>query len=467
MKENTNRSWIFILGILLIAAAVVVFFALPRMFPSAQAAVPQNYQTVKVEKGGLTDYVSATGKVRSNQTATLVWQTNGIVDKVNYSKGQVVNAKAVLAELEQTSLSQAIIMAQADLVTAQKALDDLLNTNLARANAGLAVVRAEKALDDAKKDRDSKQYQRASQETIDIARANLIQAKDSLDKAQTNYDKNKNRNQNDLVYAAALSMLATAQQRYDRADYNYRYVSGLPSALDIQEADALVAQAEAQVLSAKREWERVKDGPNDQDVSAAEARVAGIQATLNLAHISAPFTGTLTVVNSKVGDQITPGTLAFQLDDLTHLYVDVDVSEVDIDRVSLGQPVTMTLETSSAREIQGTITDIAPVGRTVSGTVYFTVTVEINDPGDDVHPGMTVSAKIVTSQLQGVLLVPNRAIYTLNGKRVVYLLQNGRPVPVEVALGVSTNTQTEITAGAVKEGDLVVLNPAESAGSQP
>jgi multidrug efflux pump subunit AcrA (membrane-fusion protein) len=127
----------------------------------------------------------------------------------------------------------------------------------------------------------------------------------------------------------------------------------------------------------------------------------------------------------------------------------------------------MSLERSSGQEIQGVITDIAPVGRTVSGTVYFTVTVEITDPGDDVHPGMTAQAKIVTDQLQGVLLVPNRAIHTLNGKRVLYLLQNGRPVPVEVALGVAANTQTEIVAGAVKEGDLVVLNPAESAGSQP
>jgi HlyD family secretion protein len=467
MKENANRSWIWILGILVIAAVVIAFLALPRMLAPAEAAVAQNYQTVKVERGNVSDYVSATGKVRSNQTATLVWQTNGIVEKVNFSKGQVVNAKSILAELEQTSLSQAIIMAQADLVTAQKALDDLLNTNLARANAGLAVVKAEQTLDDRKKDRDSKQYQRASQQTIDIARANLIQAKDALDKAETNYDKNKNRNQDDLVYAAALSMLATAQQRYDRADYNYRYVSGLPDALDIQEADALVEQAEAQVLSAKREWERVKDGPNDQDVVAAEARVAGIQATINLAHISAPFTGTLTVVNSKVGDQITPGMVAIQIDDLTHLYVDVDVSEQDIDRVSLGQAVSMTLETSSGAEIQGTITDIAPVGRTVSGTVYFTVTVEITDPGDAVHPGMTAQAKILTNQLQGVLLVPNRAIQTLNGKRVVYLLKNGRPAPVEVALGVVTNTQTEIVAGAVKEGDLLVLNPAESIGSQP
>ena len=51
MNEKPNRSWVFILGILLIAAAVVVFFALPRMSPTAQAAVPQSYQTVKVEKG--------------------------------------------------------------------------------------------------------------------------------------------------------------------------------------------------------------------------------------------------------------------------------------------------------------------------------------------------------------------------------------------------------------------------------
>jgi multidrug efflux pump subunit AcrA (membrane-fusion protein) len=215
---------------------VVAFFALPRMFPTAQAAVPRSYQTVNVEKGSLAEYVSAVGKVRSNQTTILVWQTNGIVEKVNYSKGQVVNAKAVLAELEQTSLSQAIIMAQADLVRRRKRRP--VNTT---ARAWLAVVGPKVWMTS----RTAKAATARQPQTIDIARANLIRPS-CADQAETNYDKNKNRNQDDLVTPPPV-MLATAQQKYTAPITLPLRFCPLP---DIQEV-TLVAQA-SKVLSATR-----------------------------------------------------------------------------------------------------------------------------------------------------------------------------------------------------------------------
>ena len=457
--KKSSKGWFIAIGAVIVLAAVA-FLVVPRVLANQSNSALSGYQTAKVSRGDLTAFVGATGTVRSSQSTVLSWQTTGTIDKVNVAMRQVVQANTVLAELDPGSLPQAVIMAQADLVSSQKALDTLMTSSTDRANAQLALVKAQKAVDDADKKRQSLQFQRASQQTIDIARANLIQAKSALDDAAAIYNRNKSRSSDDPVYAAALSQYAAAQQRYDQANYNLQYVQGLPSPLDIQEADANLEVARAQLQSAKQDWERVKDGPNEQDVAAAQARVAAAQATLNMVRLTAPFTGTITAVNNKPGDQAAPGMAAFQLDDLSKLYIDMAVSEVDIDRIQTGQPVTLTLDAVQDKQFQGTVSDISPVASAdKSGAVNFTVTVEITDKSQQIRPGMTAAANIAVSQLKNVLLVPNRAIRTQNGKRIVYIAQNGVPTPVEITLGSSSNTSSEVIKGDIKEGDEIILNP--------
>jgi HlyD family secretion protein len=461
MKKSILIRLIVLILLLSGGTAAYFFWWLPRQQQAASAAqtpVPVTYQTVQVRKGQQSHTVASTGAVRSKQTALLAWQTSGTVSQVNGVFEQVVQAKAVLAALERTSLPQSVIMAQADLVTAQKNLDTLLQSSQARANAELALVKAQKALDDAKDDRRSLLYQRASPETIDLTRARLIAANDALDKAEDFFDGHSS-DPKSLTYATALSQLAKARQDQIRAQYNLNYAADLPDPLDIEEADAKIKVADANVLQAKLDWERVKDGPNQDDVAAAEARVAAAQATINLARITAPFTGTLNLVNAKVGDQITPGVVAFQLDDLSHLYLDVAVSEDDIQRVQVGQAVQLTLDSLPGKEYAGTVTEIGAVGKTTAGTVNFTVTVEISQPGSEIKPGMTASVTITAGQARTALLISTRALRTQDGQRVVYLLKDGTPIPVAVLTGASQNGETVIEAGEVKEGDLIVVNP--------
>jgi HlyD family secretion protein len=458
MKKKSNRRWFLILaGILVLAVAG--YFAYPLVVPGAGATGQSTFQTQPVRKGNLTAFVGATGTVRSNQTAVLAWATSGIVEKILVQKGQQIPADTSLAELEQTSLPQAIIMAQSDLVTAQRALDDLLTSNEARANAEIAMLQAQKALDDAEKARKSKQFQRASQNTIDIAQANLTLAEQSLGDAEEIYNRNQNRSRDDPIYAAALSQLASARQIRDRAKYNLLYAQGLPSPLDVQQADANVDLAKAQLLTAKRAWERVKDGPNPDDVAAAEAHVAALQATLNMARLTAPFTGTITAINTKSGDQVAMGTVAFQLDDLSHLYLDVAVNEDEISQVQVGQPAAVSLDALPGKEFSGVVTEVAAVGKPTAGTVNFIVTVEIQSPGAEIKPGMTSSVVITTGESASTLLVPARAIYALDGQPVVYLLKDGRLAPVAVAAGPTSGADRIITSGSIKSDDLVVLNP--------
>jgi multidrug efflux pump subunit AcrA (membrane-fusion protein) len=77
---------------------------------------------------------------------------------------------------------------------------------------------------------------------------------------------------------------------------------------------------------------------------------------------------------------------------------------------------------------------------------------------------MTVAVNIVTKQIKDQLLVPNRAVRSANGQRVVYILKNGQIQPVNVSLGASSDSQSVVTGGQLKEGDLIVLNPPATFG---
>ena len=292
-------------------------------------------QTVDAGTGPLTATVGATGTVHANQSTILTFQTSGTVEDVNVALGDLVQDDEILATLEQTSLSAQVVMAEADLVSAKRALEDLLNSDAARASAQHTLAQAQDALKDAEYMRTVRQEgNRASQETLDAARANLILAQSEVDLAKAQYDSLSGLPEDNAGRALALSKLADARRKRDAAQRNLNWYTGHPTAVEQALLDADVALAEARLADAEREWERLKDGPDPDDIAAAKARVAAAEATLALSYIKAPFSGTVTSVEVVSGDQVGPGTVAFRLEDLSRLLIDVDISEVDINRIA-------------------------------------------------------------------------------------------------------------------------------------
>ncbi len=474
-----------------------------------QQALLASLQTLPLEKGTLVATIGATGQVRSNQSALLVWKTSGTVGNIAVKVGDTVVVDTELAALEQTSLSQNVILAQADLVSAQRALDDLYYSDVQRAEAMQTVEDAKQALEDLRNPElqqaqalqaiaDAKQavdnaerswrnvQTTASQANIDEAHANVVLLQDRLEKAQEDFAPYAGRPEDDLERANRQSALAQAQQNYDAAVRQYNALTSTGSAIDVSEAQANLAVAQAQLTDAQREYERVKDGPTAadialleaqladaqrewervtngppaDDIAAAEARVAAAQATLDMAHIIAPFNGVITRVESKPGDQVDPGTLAFRMDDYSRLLVDLDVSEVDINKIAAGQQVTMSFDAVLAKEYHGDVVEVALVGNEDQGVVNFTVTVELLDPDEDIRPGMTSAVNIVIRQLEQTLLVPNRAVRVVDAERVIYVLRDDGSIDkVVITLGASSDTHSEIVAGDLSNGDQIIINP--------
>jgi HlyD family secretion protein len=451
-KEKRIR-WIIPLIVLAIVVLVIVNGV------RAQKAVQDAYQTIPLKRGDLVVIVGATGTVEANQTVELAWQTTGRVKNVNAKVNDHVKAGDILADLEENTLPQSIILAQADLVDAKKALDDVINSHTETATAYSALLDAEQNLRDEAEDRDQWNYHEADIDRVNDARAKFIAAEEDYKIYKDSYEAAKKLPADDPQRIKAKKDRDDYKLVRDKALRTLNYILGKAYGQQVAEDFAAYDVAKAKLDDAQREWNRVKSGPNADDISAAEAKVAAAEATVSMGRLEAPFNGTVTQAEPKAGDQISEGTLGFRLDDLNQLFMDVQISEVDINRVKVGQKADLSFDAINGVTYTGEVTEVARVGVDNGSGVDFTVRLRIIDPDEQVRPGMTAAVNIVVSQATDVLTVPSRAVRLKDGKRIVYILQGGAIHEVEIQVGASSDTSIEIMSGDIKEGDLVVLNP--------
>ncbi len=451
----------FIIVMVIIAILVGGFFGIQAINKNNAEKAAGNFQTETVSRGNLIAIVGGTGVVRSNQSAQLTWQTSGQIAEINVALDDLVQQDDLLATLEKKSLAQNIILAEADLIAAKNNLDILLNSSLAKAQAQQALANAKDALDTAETRRESKKYDRASEQTVEEAYARYILAKDEANKWEQRYDTVDNRPEDDPIRAAGLSEWAAAKQVLAQAEANYRYLLTEPDEVEIAIADGNLALAQAQYEEAQREWERLKDGPDPDDIVVAESRIASAEAALEMANLRAPFNGTITNILSKPGDRVNPGSVTFRIDDLSRLLVDVEITEVDINDIKTGMTADVSFDAILNETYQGKVIEVARVGNISAGVVNFTVTIELENPNENVLPGMTAAVNIVVKEVEDVVVIPNRAVRLREGERVIYILRPGEtvPQPVQIEIGAMSDFQSEVLNGDIKVGDTIVINP--------
>jgi HlyD family secretion protein len=467
-KNSRRRTWIIVAIVILAVVALGGWFLKNRN--SSKTAT--QFQTVAVEKGTLTATIGATGTVRSNQTAVLTWQTSGTIGDVKVNPGDQVKTGEVLASLILPPLTQSNL--ETALVTAQENLAELTSPE-AIANAKLAVTTAETNVTNTQTALNNQLYWK-NEALIQSYYANFVIAKDSLDKAQEAYDSlNVGEYINNAYEANAYQRLYNAKQVYDNAKYYYSLYSQKPTQRQMDEAQANVDLAKATLANAQAYLTVLNGGEMPAEAAGtallkfkqAQMAVQNAQVNLDTANLTAPFGGTITEVSGLVGDQVALGVKAFRLDDLSEMKVDVQVSEVDINNVQIGQPVSLTFDAVSGKTYTGKVVEVAQAGDPVQGAVNFTVTVQLTNPDENVKPGMTAAVTITVKQIKDVLLVPNRAVRLVDSQRVVYILRNGLPEQVNVSLGASSDTMSELVSTNLQVGDLVILNPPSTVFNRP
>ncbi|MFN2234679.1 MAG: hypothetical protein ACK2U1_10640, partial [Anaerolineales bacterium] len=276
-------------------------------------AMLADLETEAVRRDSLSSMVSATGTVRSNQSAELVWKVSGQVDQILPRVGDEIATGETLATISKTSLPAYIILAQADLVNYQKELETLLKSSLQQAEALKAVEDAEKALQDAlhpeltqaealaaiasaEADLDNANTQleittkRPSQSAIDQSFANMLLAENKLSKTLESIEEIEWQRakisssqipaviRKDIVKALRKALEGLEFQRtqdqlaYNRSVSKYENLLKPADPLDVAVAEAAVFAAQAQLDRARLEYERIEDGFSPADIAVLQAQ---------------------------------------------------------------------------------------------------------------------------------------------------------------------------------------------------
>lgn len=498
MKQKTIRTILIVLALAIIASAAYL-----RLRPS-QAAATTAVPTATVQRSTLTATVNTAGNIQSHQSVDLTFGQSGTVRKINVKVGDRVTAGDVLAELDTADLNLQLRSAQVNLKNAQDQLAKTRNPNTAQdlANARAQVESAQAAYDKvaagaSQAKLTSAQAQVASAQAAYEAAAKSAATSDSslvsatatyekariaLEKAQGDYDKVAWRGDVGMTSQAATLQSATIDYETAKAAYEALVatsktdaaskIASAAAALRSAQANlddiknqvtaADLASAQASLTQAKNNLDELLVGPDVNSLSIAQnsvetAQIALDQIKLKLqqAQIVAPFDGVITTINAKVG-QTASGT-PISMADLDHLDIIVNMAEVDVNKVAVGQPAEITLDAVTDLTLTGTVSQIAPAGVQSSGVVNYPVTVAITKTSDAVKTGMTSNVNIIVSQRADVLTVPNRAIRTVNKQKVVTVLFEGQQIQVPVQVGLSGDSATEIVSG-LKEGDVVVIS---------
>lgn len=399
-----------------------------------------------------TPIVSASGIIVPEREALLSVSAGGVVENVLVSKGDQVTVGQVLVHLEGTEQQLAAISAaelalanaqfafdalykDTDLLAAQalrsaenaeQTLEDLNNTELQQALALQAVADAQKAVDTT--DRHTRYLQStASQADINAQKAQVVIARDVLEKAEEDFEPYAGKPENNLSRANYQSRLAAAQQTYDAAVRKLNALEGTGSQVDIKvaEADYLTAQAsllqaerdlesvmegpdpgevallEAQIEKGDRDHQTYSEGPDPDDIALAEARISNAEAQLLSAQailadleLTAPFDGVVAEVHINPSEWVAPGSPVLRIADLGHLQVETtDLGEIDVAQIIVGDTAIVTFDALPDLVLEGTVITIAPKAAEGSG-VNYPVILELSEIPPALRWGMTAFVDI-------------------------------------------------------------------------
>jgi HlyD family secretion protein len=323
----------------------------------------------------LDNLITASGTLLPVQRAGLAFKVQGQVLQVVAQAGDTVKKGDVLIRLDAADARAAVAIAQAqlDLVKAGATKEEVAaaQATLQVALAQLVKVRADPTMED-----------------LVMAKATLERAQSALKDAQSAYDKVKDDPAVGMYPQSQI--LETAVQQYKIAEASYAKVlkGAMPEDIRIAEANVTAAQANL---------DHVKAGARAEEVKAAQARLEQANTALAAVTLTAPFDGLVAAVNVMEGEMATPGVTVVTLGDVTHLRLETDdLSESNIARVSLGQPVRVTFEALPGKPFQGKVVQIASISTPKQGGTNYTVTVEFEKLDPALRWGMTGNIEINT-----------------------------------------------------------------------
>ena len=337
--------------------------------------------------------VSASGRVVPARWAQLSVHVGGSIDML-VEEGQVVETGQIVVQLDDAELQHTVHEARAALALAEADLARLKagarSEDIASAEAVVRTAQAELTAAVAERDRLNKGVQAAN---VAAAEAALSQAEANLKIAQDTYDRIA---MYGTVEEQTRAQLAAARQARDAAQVRLdQLLAGAGD--ELKAAGARVALALAQRDAAQAALDKSQAGAMREEIAAAEARVEMARAAaeraqvmLDRATLRAPFAGTIARVLVRTGELVVPGQPALLIGDLSRWQIETDdLSEEDVARVSVDQPVAITFDALPAVTLPGRVTLIAPMATPGQGGTNYTVVITVDEVDAELRWGMT------------------------------------------------------------------------------
>ena len=172
-------------------------------------------------------------------------------------------------------------------------------------------------------------------ERINTVYASYNKARAEVWELEAAYEKVRNLDEKDPQRTAAYDALQAGILKRDSQLRLLSQVMGTPYGQRAEDFFIAYDQQVAVVAEAHAAYQRLVD--KSDEISAAQANMQALQNTVDQASIIAPFSGTITAINSLPGNLVSSGDVAVQLDDLSNLTVDLEISQMDINKISIGQ----------------------------------------------------------------------------------------------------------------------------------
>ena len=498
-----KKNWKWLVPVLCVAVAGGVFLLRPQQ--AKPASVDANYTEAAPERRDVTNTLSGTGTLNPANTYTVKSLVDGKVLTGTIEEGNIVEESNVLYTIDSSDASTNFEKAEIAMQQAQRSYDKVVDRQYVRAEVAgvvsslkvtkgdevtsgqeVAVIRDSSrmllTLEFPAADAANFSVGQSAAVTLDgtfeqldgtvtsVSGTDALSAGNLLTRTVTITVKNAG----GLTTAQAATASINGVSSIGSATFAYQaertltaQAAGTVTSINVQEGSEVAKDDIILGLSGDDLTESIQSA--SESLRSAEISMQNLQDAMNNYTITAPISGTIIEKDAKVGDAVKAGDTLCIVYDLSYLEMGINVDELQISSISVGQQVQITADAVPDKTYVGTVTRVSMKGTSNGGTTTYPVTIRIDDT-DGLRPGMNANAEIVVAEAKNALVVPNAAV--VRGSYVLVTKDSPSAanadttmeapegfVYVPVKTGVSDDDYTQIVSG-IQEGDTIGYDPS-------
>ncbi len=498
-----KKNWKWLVPVLCVAVAGGVFLLRPQQ--AKPASVDASYTEAAPERRDVTNTLSGTGTLNPANTYTVKSLVDGKVLTGTIEEGNIVEESNVLYTIDSSDASTNFEKAEIAMQQAQRSYDKVVDRQYVRAEVAgvvsslkvtkgdevtsgqeVAVIRDSSrmllTLEFPAADAANFSVGQSAAVTLDgtfeqldgtvtsVSGTDALSAGNLLTRTVTITVKNAG----GLTTAQAATASINGVSSIGSATFAYQaertltaQAAGTVTSINVQEGSEVAKDDIILGLSGDDLTESIQSA--SESLRSAEISMQNLQDAMNNYTITAPISGTIIEKDAKVGDAVKAGDTLCIVYDLSYLEMSINVDELQISSISVGQKVQITADAVPDKTYVGTVTRVSMKGASNSGTTTYPVSIRIDDT-DGLRPGMNANAEIVVAEAKNALVVPNAAV--MRGSYVLVTKDSPSAanadttmeapegfVYVPVKTGVSDDDYTQIVSG-IQEGDTIGYDPS-------